>query len=137
MEQGLMQQLIDLVTKSAPELWRIGKLQVQITNTRDFVISLSFLFVIAVIFILMGKLRDENTLRGEWNDKLGRYDRLEKDKRYIYVDDDYIVPIKVVGWIVNGILLIIIICNLVSITMKLSNPEYYALQQILYLVKPQ
>jgi len=137
MEENLVQQLIDLVTKTAPDLWRIGRLQVLSVNIQDFIIAAIFVVVSIIIFNLMKRLRDEDSIQKSWNAKKEKYDYLEKEKGCIYRDEDGVIMWKIIGWIIIIILSIFIMCNVVSIIMCLVNPDYYALEYLINLVKSQ
>lgn len=133
MEQNLIQQLIDVVTKTAPELWRIGRTQVLAINIQDFIIGVIFLVVVIFTINLMKKLRDKDDLNRTFNHNTEKYEYTNKEKDCIYVEE--IGVLKTIGCIVSGILSIFIMCNFVSIIMRLFNPDYYALKVLLDLVQ--
>jgi hypothetical protein len=133
MEQNLIQQLIDVVTKTAPELWRIGRTQVLAINIQDFIIGVIFLVVVIFTINLIKKLRDKDDLNRTFNHNTEKYEYTNKEKDCIYVEE--IGVLKAIGWIVNGILSIFIMCNFVSIIMRLFNPDYYALKVLLDLIQ--
>jgi len=135
MEQNLIQQLIDLVTKAAPELWRIGRLQVLNINVQDFIIAAIFIAVSITIFKLMKKLRDEDSVQRIWNSKKDVYEYSGKEKGCFYVSEEAVTGWKIAGWVVISILSLIVMCNVVSIIMRTINPDYYALQSLVDLVR--
>jgi hypothetical protein len=134
MEQNLIQQLIDLVTKAAPELWRIARLQVLNHNVMDGMIGVAFVIVCLIIFGLLKKLKDEDDLEYYDNAK-HTYAKKDKVAGAIYVSEDAVKGWKIAGWIVISILALIVLCNFVSIVMRFINPDYYAIEILVGLVK--
>ncbi len=115
---NLIQKLIELVEKTSPELWRIATKQVYASIIADTILSVIMLLLMVGLMVLIKKLK-----KG--------YDGADT-----YSDEEF--P-YVIGLIVSGIALIIlpiiVVANIYIIAMKLANPEFYAIEILLGLVK--
>jgi hypothetical protein len=127
MEQDLVQQLIDLVTKTAPEMWRIAKMQVLAINIQDFIIGVACAGLVVFLINLLKKLKVR-----VWDSEKHEY---LKEEGCIYLDDTILDVTKVFSTLAIIVLGIITVCNFVSIVMRLVNPDYYAIVVLLNLIK--
>jgi hypothetical protein len=132
MEQPLIQQLIALVTTSAPELWRLAKLQVLAINIQDGIIAVILFGFIVVTLNCMGRLRERR--RERWDNTLNRFVNDKEEKGCHYTDE--IMTWRILGWCIVFFSLIIVVCNIFSIIMRLVNPDYYAISVLIDLVRP-
>jgi hypothetical protein len=125
MTEELIQKLIDLVQKGAPVLWAIARRQVLNSNVMDFLVALILIAVSVVLFKFIKKLRNEDA-RG--------YDD-EKEKGCFYIGETEYDASKIFGYIAIAVMGIFIMTNTVSIVMRFVNPDYYALQILIELIK--
>ena len=120
-----IQKLIEVVEKTAPELWRIGIQQAVNKGIWEIVIFLVFLVVgVSAIFVLVGAYRAKIEIQKE-NSDLSYYQRKSEENAD--------------GWIAVSTFFMVIcfpaaIYFLRSGVMLLMNPEYYAIDLLLDLV---
>jgi hypothetical protein len=105
---ALLQQLIDLVKQTAPQLWIMALKQIEALNSADTMICW-VLGGLLLILILLGVVIQKIS-----------------DSGWLY-------------WFIFGIASIsivsVIISNIYLIRMRTMNPEYYAIQVLMQLVK--
>jgi len=121
MDENLIQKLIDLVQTTAPKLWEIAVRQVYAQNIIDTIVSV--LFLIFLLFSLYFCLH----VKEEYPD--------EEKKGYLYLDSELIFWIWVWGILLDIISTTIIIYNICAVASRLYNPNYYAIEILMNLVK--
>jgi hypothetical protein len=123
--KDLLQQLIDLVKQTAPEVWRIALLQVRMQLVQYFVFG-SALMLQAVPIVGWAVKRLRKPLQYEE----GGYNRYRKDG-----DTDQ----RTVAWVVFSVSLFMALVAFFafgpSIIQNLMNPEYQAIKVLMGLVK--
>lgn len=119
MMDALLQQLIDLVKQTAPQLWAIALKQVYANVARDVILA-AVLVVVAYLCYVSVK----------------RAASLETDEESIFwSDSDFCGFVITIGSIAFLVCCVVIVANLVSVVQSLVNPEYYAIQILMGLVK--
>jgi len=111
--KDLLEELIDVVQQTAPELWRIANRQVYGDIARN---CLWIIVCIIVIYVGIRLLKHGYKLK----------------------EDDYSCDWEyavMCGWIMLGVSPIVLVSLLDSVIGKLINPEYYAIQVLMNLIK--
>lgn len=136
--QGLLQELIDLVKTASPKLWEIAVRQVYANVASD----LMWLFFLIPIMILTSiwmkkfykKCKNLEKEKEECNSITDVWDRKDRRKEIDnrLSDTNLLFGITCAIEILLGLVMIIIFSNIIP---KLINPEYYAIQILIDLVK--
>jgi uncharacterized membrane protein len=124
MEQ-LLTKLIEMIQNKSPELWAMASKQVGVYNFIDILWVVIGLVVIVIFYNLIKRVKDED----DYDEDLGKL------HGYLYTDDINVVIIRVFGWVTIFTFSIIVLVNLVTVGMRLYNPEYYILEALMNLVK--
>lgn len=118
--ETLLQKLIDLVQQTAPELWRIALRQItvqQYQNLIGFILLLVFIVCAVLMAVKLHKWRKIKT------DKSGRADTSVEDLGMTFISIAVLLA------------LISEFYSLMYYIGTLINPEYYAIQVLLQMVK--
>jgi hypothetical protein len=120
----ILQKLIDLVQQSAPALWAIARKQVIAFNVQDIILSIIFLVgIMATAKYVMPIYKWGFT--GERND-------------WGSLKNDHSIEVSLLlglFFIYDAICIPTVIINIGNIIMRFINPDYYAIQILLNLVK--
>lgn len=119
MNEELLKELLELVNNVSPLLWSMAERQVAVINFQDAFFALILPLISFSSYKIFGK------------------ELLKKDK-WGHFDHDEAGPIFLIVWyILTGIFSIVVVVNIVSIIMRLSNPDYYTLQVLMKAVSGQ
>lgn len=119
MNEELLKELLELVNNVSPLLWSMAERQVAVINFQDAF----FVFLLPLISFLSHNVFGKELLK---RDEYGNFDHDEAG------------PIFLIVWyVLTAIFSVVVVVNIVSIIMRLLNPEYYTLQILMKAISGQ
>ena len=128
--EDLINRLIDLVQKAAPELWSMALTQVRAeTYGRAALAVLFLLSSLLTLLFLYSTLEDED--KREYRPKEGYINKPGK----MYIENFSLVMSRTLGTIVATTILFIGFYEIYEVIVRAVNPSFYALQILTNLVR--